>query len=54
MVTFIVLIRETESIRMKIVALMGSPRKQGNTDIMADEVLRGAEESTFFIYPLNL
>jgi len=30
---------------MKILALIGSPRKQGNTDIMADEVLRGAKES---------
>jgi len=27
---------------MKILALIGSPRKHGNTDIMADEVLRGA------------
>lgn len=27
---------------MKILALIGSPRKGGNTDIMADEVLRGA------------
>ena len=28
---------------MKILALVGSPRKQGNTDIMADEVLAGAQ-----------
>lgn len=28
---------------MKILALIGSPRKQGNTDIMADEVLEGAK-----------
>lgn len=27
---------------MKVLALIGSPRKGGNTDIMADEVLRGA------------
>ena len=27
---------------MKTLALIGSPRKNGNTDIMADEVLRGA------------
>ena len=25
-----------------VVALIGSPRKQGNTDIMADEILAGA------------
>jgi NAD(P)H-dependent FMN reductase len=30
-------------LNMKILALIGSPRKQGNTDIMADEVLAGAE-----------
>ena len=29
----------------KVLALIGSPRKQGNTDIMADEVLRGAQEA---------
>ena len=27
----------------QILALIGSPRKQGNTDIMADEVLEGAK-----------
>ncbi len=27
---------------MRVLALVGSPRKRGNTDIMADEVLRGA------------
>ena len=30
---------------MKTLALIGSPRKNGNTDIMADEVLRGASDS---------
>ena len=30
---------------LRIMALIGSPRKQGNTDIMADEVLRGARDS---------
>jgi len=30
---------------MEILALTGSPRKQGNTDIMADEVLEGARSS---------
>ena len=28
-----------------ILALIGSPRKQGNTDLMADEVLAGAESA---------
>ena len=28
---------------MEVLALIGSPRKQGNTDIMADEVLEGAK-----------
>lgn len=30
---------------IKILAIIGSPRKQGNTDIMADEVLRGARDA---------
>jgi multimeric flavodoxin WrbA len=30
---------------MKALALIGSPRKQGNCDILADEVLRGAQEA---------
>ena len=30
---------------MKVLALLGSPRKQGNSDILADEVLRGAREA---------
>jgi multimeric flavodoxin WrbA len=30
---------------MKVLALIGSPRKQGNTDIMADEALRGAQDA---------
>ena len=30
---------------IKILALIGSPRKQGNTDIMADEVLEGAKSA---------
>ena len=29
---------------MKIIAMVGSPRKIGNTDIMADEVLKGASD----------
>ncbi len=30
---------------MDIVALMGSPRKHSNTDILLDEMIRGAEEN---------
>ena len=30
---------------MKVIALAGSPRKGGNTDILADECLRGASEA---------
>lgn len=29
---------------MRTLALLGSPRKQGNSDILADEVLRGARD----------
>ena len=32
----------TEQEKMEVIALIGSPRKQGNTDIMVDEVLAGA------------
>jgi multimeric flavodoxin WrbA len=31
--------------KMEVLALIGSPRKQGNTDIMADEVLEGAKKA---------
>ena len=30
---------------VKVLALIGSPRKGGNSDILADEVLKGAEEA---------
>jgi NAD(P)H-dependent FMN reductase len=30
---------------LRVLALIGSPRKQGNTDTMADEVLRGARDA---------
>ena len=30
---------------MKILALMGSPRKQGNTDLLINEILAGAENA---------
>lgn len=29
---------------MDIVAIMGSPRKNSNTDILVDEMIKGAEE----------
>jgi len=32
---------------MKIVALMGSPRKHGNTDMLIDEMIKGAEEKGY-------
>ncbi len=28
---------------MKILALIGSPRKGGNTDLLVDQILRGSE-----------
>jgi len=31
--------------RIRILALIGSPRKHGNTGIMADEVLEGARSA---------
>ena len=40
--------------RMKILALIGSPRKNGNTDIMADEVLKGAFDSGCFVDKIYL
>lgn len=30
---------------MKVIALIGSPRKRGNSDILADEALRGARQA---------
>ena len=30
---------------MRVLALAGSPRRGGNTDILADECLRGASEA---------
>lgn len=30
---------------MDIVAIMGSPRKHANTDMLLDEMIRGAEET---------
>ena len=44
---------------MKILALMGSPRKEGNTDILVDTVLSGAKSAghqgeKLHLYDLNL
>jgi len=39
---------------MRVLALIGSPRKQGNTDIMADEVLRGARDAGEEISKIHL
>ena len=39
---------------MKAIALIGSPRKNGNTDIMADEVLRGAFDFGFSVDKIYL
>ena len=30
---------------MKVLGVVGSPRKAGNTDILVDEVLRGARDA---------
>jgi len=44
---------------MKILALMGSPRKEGNTDILVDTVLEGAKSARhhgekLYLYDVNL
>jgi multimeric flavodoxin WrbA len=39
---------------MKVLALIGSPRKQGNTDIMADKVLEGAKTAGAITYKVYL
>lgn len=39
---------------MHITILNGSPRKNGNTEIMVDEFLRGAEESGHQVEKMNL
>ena len=43
-----------EEYNLKTLALIGSPRKHGNTDIMADEVLRGVSDSNSTICKLYL
>lgn len=39
---------------MKVIALLGSPRKGGNSDILADEVLRGAQKGGAMIEKIYL
>lgn len=39
---------------MKILALIGSPRKGGNTDILVDEILEGAKEGGCEVEKLRL
>ncbi len=36
---------EVKGASMKVIALLGSPRRDGNTDIMAEEVLSGSREA---------
>ena len=39
---------------MKVIALIGSPRKGGNSDILADEVLRGAQNGGALVEKMYL
>ncbi len=39
---------------MKILALIGSPRRGGNTELLVDEILRGAEEEGHEVEKLRL
>ena len=39
---------------MNILVLNGSPRKNGNTEIMADAFIRGAEEAGHTVYKFNV
>lgn len=39
---------------MKIIALYGSPRKDGNTDLLLKEAVRGIEDSGFAVETFNL
>lgn len=39
---------------MKIIAFLGSPRKDGNTELLLKEAIRGIEESSFFVDIFNL
>ena len=39
---------------MKIVAFLGSPRKDGNTELLLKEAIRGIEDSGFKVHVFNL
>ncbi|MEW6675910.1 MAG: flavodoxin family protein [Nitrospirota bacterium] len=39
---------------MKVVAFLGSPRKNGNTELLIKEAIRGIEESGFEVRTFNL
>jgi multimeric flavodoxin WrbA len=41
-------------VELRILALMASPRRQGNTDILVDEILQGALESGHYVEKLRL
>lgn len=40
--------------RIKVVAFLGSPRKNGNTELLVKEAVRGVEESGFEVQRFNL
>ncbi len=39
---------------MKIIAFLGSPRKDGNTELLLKETIKGIEESGFNVHVFNL
>lgn len=39
---------------MKVIAFLGSPRKDGNTELLLKEAIRGVEESGFTVQVFNL
>ncbi|MBM4141569.1 MAG: flavodoxin family protein, partial [Nitrospira sp.] len=39
---------------MKVVAFLGSPRKNGNTELLLQETIRGIEESGLKVRLFNL
>ena len=39
---------------MKIIAFLGSPRKDGNTELLLKEAIRGIEDSGFKVHVFNL
>ncbi|MBI5187869.1 MAG: flavodoxin family protein, partial [Nitrospirae bacterium] len=39
---------------MKVIAFLGSPRENGNTELLIKEAVRGVEESGFEVQTFNL